>query len=62
MFFFMYCIFRKSFENNVHQKEIDFNEDNFDEYVYVNIRKEGRTLVRVDRTKGPLHIVGPPQL
>ena len=59
---FFYCIFRKSFENNVIQKEIDFKEDNFDEYVYVNIRKERRTLVRVDRTKGPLYIVGPPQL
>ena len=58
----MYCTFRKSFENSVHQKEIDFNEDNFDEYVYVNIRKGGQSLVRVARTKGPLHVVGIPQL
>ena len=60
--FFMYCIFRKSFENNVIQKEIDFKEDNFDEYVYVNIRKGGPSLVRVARTKGSLNLIGIPQL
>ena len=60
--FFWYCIFRESFENNVNQKKIDLNEDKFEKYVYVNIRKEGRTLVRVSRTKGPLHVVGLPQL